>query len=72
MLADRSFDVWLRDAMAKQNLSAPTLAKRLDLPRDTVADWVYGIERPAGAVIPALAEAFGVTITELRRALDGQ
>ena len=68
--ADYPFDVWLRDAMAKRTLSAPTLAKRLNLPPSTVADWLHGAARPDGDVVAALAEALGVTIAELRRALD--
>lgn len=71
MFAQRPFDVWLRDAMAKRNLSAPTLAKRLNLPQSTVADWLHGTTRPDGDSIAALAEILGVRIAELWRALEG-
>jgi transcriptional regulator with XRE-family HTH domain len=71
MLADRPSAVWLRDAMAERSLSAPTLAKRLNLPQRTVADWLHGITRPDGDSIAALAEVLDVTIAKLQWSLEG-
>jgi transcriptional regulator with XRE-family HTH domain len=72
MRADYLFDVWLRNAMAKRTLSAPTLVKRLNALSSTIADWLQRrTTRPDGDIVVALAKALGVTIAELRRALDG-
>lgn len=66
----RSFDIWLLSAMARHNLSGSTLARRLALPHEVVYSWLYGLARPDDGVSGDLADALGVTISELRRALE--
>jgi len=67
-----SFDVWLGAALARLNLSGATLARRLSLPREIVYDWMHGLSLPESTVYPDLAEALGITISEVRRAAEQQ
>lgn len=67
--APATFLDWLRDSMGQRAISGSTLARRAGLPTTTVSGWLAGLGRPEEAEVPALAEALGVTIAEVQRAL---
>jgi hypothetical protein len=67
-----AFHAWLREVAGLRGLSGGTLARQIGAPTNRVYGWLLGVYQPDEADVPALAEALGVTIGEVRRALGGQ
>jgi len=64
-----AFHAWLRETAGRRGLSGGTLARHVGRPANHVYGWFLGVYLPDEDDLPALAEALGVTIGEVRRAL---
>ena len=52
---------------AASGISQQQLADRLGLHKTTVSHWEHGIAMPSRALLPRVAEIFGVTVDQLLR-----
>ena len=68
-MTNRPFADWLQERLGERNLSGRTFARRLGLSTMTVYNWLRGESTPHSVNHAALAEALGITIDELRRAI---
>jgi len=52
---------WLRAVLGQQEMSAPTLARRVGLSTLTVQGWLLGTTRTTDGELLAMADALGIT-----------
>ena len=54
--------VWLRAVLGQQDMSAPTLARRVGRSTLTVQGWLLGTTTPTEEELLAIADALGIII----------